>query len=181
MSDQVEIGESGAQTLADRRGGRSLDPLDLEIMAQLQEDGRRSFREISDRLGVAPGTVRSRVLQLIDDGVFRVIGVPDPWQMGFNFHATIGIKLDPGNAEQVADILASREEVGWVGLVSSGYDLIFEVTLPDSRSFGRYKEEVLASLPGCRQIDVYEIWSIRKFRYHLTPQLLGMAQERSAR
>ena len=146
-----------------------LDELDVRIMAELQEDGRRSFREISRKLGVAPGTVRMRVLQLIQDGVFSVIAVPDPWRMGYKFHATVGLKLRPGHSEQVADLLAEREEIGWVGLTSSSYDVIFEVTLPDSRAFGPYRERFLASLPGCLTVDAWEIWDVRKFHYRLLP------------
>jgi len=148
---------------------RILDELDLRMMAELQEDGRRSFRQISHDLDVAPGTVRMRVLQLIQDGVFRVIGVPDPWRMGYKFHATVGLKLKPGNAEKVADLLAEREEIGWVGLTSNTFDVMFEVALPDSRAFGEYREHFLASLPGCVAVDVFEIWGIRKFHYRLVP------------
>jgi Lrp/AsnC family transcriptional regulator, regulator for asnA, asnC and gidA len=144
-----------------------VDDLDRRIMIELQEDGRRPYREISQRLGVAPGTVRARVLQMIEDGVLQVIAVPDPYRLGFRFHATVGLRLRPGHSERVADALAEREEVGWVGLTSSGYDVLFEVTLPDSRAFGAYKEQVLAQLPGCVGMDVFEIWDVRKFHYRL--------------
>jgi Lrp/AsnC family transcriptional regulator for asnA, asnC and gidA len=159
-------------TLAARKEevmGRALDDLDLRIMAELQEDGRRPFREISQRLGVAPGTVRMRVLQLIEERVFSVIAVPDPWRMGYGFHATVGLKLQPGQSEAVADLLAEREEIGWVGLTSSIYDVMFEVALPDSRAFGQYREHFLAALPGCLAVDVFEIWGVRKVHYRLLP------------
>lgn len=146
-----------------------IDGLNRAIVAELQDDGRRSYREIAKRLGVAPGTVRARVVQLIREGVLQVIAVPDPWRMGYGFHATVGLKLQPGKAKQVGELLAQREEVGWIGFCSSGYDVMFEVALPDSRSFGAYKEEFLAALPGCQRIDVYEIWDVLKFRYRLTP------------
>ncbi|HXF36034.1 MAG TPA: winged helix-turn-helix transcriptional regulator, partial [Actinomycetota bacterium] len=53
------------------RVGPEVDDLDLRILAELQEDGRRSYREMSQRLGVSPGTVRSRLLQLIEEGVVQ--------------------------------------------------------------------------------------------------------------
>jgi Lrp/AsnC family transcriptional regulator for asnA, asnC and gidA len=146
-----------------------IDDLDRSIMVELQDDGRRSYREIAHRLGVAPGTVRARVLQLIREGIFQVIAVPDPWRMGYRFHATVGLKLQPGFARRVGELLAEREEVGWIGLCSSGYDVMFEIALPDSRSFGAYKEEFLPKLPGCQDIDVFEIWEVPKFHYRLTP------------
>jgi Lrp/AsnC family transcriptional regulator, regulator for asnA, asnC and gidA len=159
--------------LADEQRGAVVDDLDRRIMIELQEDGRRPYREISQRLGVAPGTVRSRVLQLVEEGVLRVIAVPDPYRLGYRFHATVGLRVDPGHSEAVADALAEREEVGWVGLTSSGFDVMFEVALPDSRAFGAYKEQVLARLPGCRAIEVYEIWGIRKFHYGIVEEGQG--------
>lgn len=146
-----------------------IDELDHRIMSELEKDGRRSYREISKQLGVAPGTVRTRVLALLEEGVFRVIGVPDPWHLGYTFHATVGLRLAPGHSEEVADLLSQRAEVAWIGLVSTGYDVMFELALPDSRSFGTYKEQVLAVLPGCRTVDVFPIWSVRKFHYGLLP------------
>ena len=146
-----------------------IDDLDARIMSELEEDGRRSYRDISKRLGVAPGTVRSRALQLIRDGIFRVIGVADPWRLGYTFHATIGLRLTPGHSEEVGDLLSQRAEVAWVGLTSTGYDVMFELALPDSRSFGSYKEQVLAVLPGCQSVDAFVIWDVRKFHYRLLP------------
>lgn len=146
-----------------------LEELDRRILAELQEDGRRPYRKMAHRLGVAPGTVRSRLLQLIEDGIVRVIAVPNPLRMGYHFHASIGLQLKPGHSEEVADLLASREEVGWVGLVASGYDVLFEIYLRDSRDFGAYKEQILARLPGCERIDVFEHWGVRKFSYRLAP------------
>ena len=156
----------------------ALDELDLRIMAELQEDGRRSYRDISERLGVAPGTVRSRVLQLIEDGIFSVIAVPDPWRMGYRFHATVALKCEPGTSEQVADLLAERGEVGWVGLMANGYDVMCEVTLPEARSFGLYKERVLANLPGVTGIDAFTIWDVRKFNYRLLPPAVSNGEHR---
>lgn len=146
-----------------------MDDLNVQIMRELQEDGRRSYREISERLGVAPGTIRSRVLQLLEEGIISVIGVPDAWRLGYRFHATIGLRCDPGTAEQIADQLAERQEVGWVGLVANGFDVLFEMTLAEARSFGMYKEDVLAKLPGVRSIECFPIWDVRKFHYRLLP------------
>jgi Lrp/AsnC family transcriptional regulator for asnA, asnC and gidA len=161
----------GAVNEEQRRGPADVrvDDLDIRILAELQEDGRRSYREMSQRLGVAPGTVRSRLLQLIEDGIVQVIAVPNPLRMGYMFHATVGLRLKPGHSEEVAQLLAAREEVGWVGLVASGYDLLFEIYLRDNWAFGTYKEDFLANLPGVEEIDVFQHWGVRKFHYRLSP------------
>lgn len=143
------------------------DDLDMKIMAELQEDGRRSYREIGTRLGVSPGTIRSRALQLMADGLIEVIAVPNPWRMGFKFFADVGLRLAPGSADAVADELARREEVSWVGLTVTGYEVMFEVVLPDARAFARYREDVLSQLPGFISADVYLLADVRKLHYRL--------------
>ncbi len=147
----------------------ALDQLDKRIIAELQEDGRRSYQEIAKRLGVAPGTARSRVNQLRERGVLDVIAVPNTWRMGLGFHAVVGLRLEPGHAEVAADYLAERPEISWIGLASNGYDVMFEVATTDSHAFGKYKEALLGALSACREADVFVLWDVRKLRYHVTP------------
>jgi Lrp/AsnC family transcriptional regulator for asnA, asnC and gidA len=147
---------------------RPLDELSWQIIGELQEDGRRSYREISQRVGVSAGTIRTRVLDLIGDGFLRVIAVPNSWRLGYKFHATVGLRLLPGNVDEVAELLSTRPEVGWIGLTMNRFDVLFEVTLEDGRAFGLYKKDFLAPLPGCVEIEVFEIWDVKKFRYELS-------------
>ena len=98
---------------------QQFDQLSLGILEQLQGDGRLSYREIGKRLGVAPGTVRARVAQLVEERGLEIVAVPNPWRMGLTFFAVVGLRLEPGHADQVADLLAAREDVTWVGLPST--------------------------------------------------------------
>lgn len=147
----------------------TIDSLDRQVLAILQEDGRATYQEISKRLGVAPATARTRVLQLLKDEVISVVAVPNPARMGYGFHANVGLCLDPGNTEAAAEMLTARGEVGWVGLTTSYYDVFFEIILKSSREFMIFKEQFLATLPGCRRIDVFEIWDTRKLHYQVIP------------
>lgn len=142
-----------------------LDTLSLQIIAELQRDGRASFREIGKRLRVSPATVRARYSQLRKDGIIEVIAIPNPWRMGLDFHATVGLRLKPGSAEGAVAVLAKKREVGWIGLILSGYDVMFEVAMSDSHAFGQYKEQLWAEIPGFVSADVYAMWDVRKFRY----------------
>jgi len=142
-----------------------LDDLDRRILSELQEDGRRSYREISQRLGVAAGTVRSRTLQLISEQVVEIIAVPNPWRMGYGFFAALGLRLNTSRVDEAADELAAREDVTWVGLTATGYDLMIEVALADAQEFGRFRGNVLARLPGFRSVDVFLLYDLRKL-YH---------------
>jgi len=142
-----------------------LDDLSYRIIVELQRDGRASFREIGKRLRVAPGTVRARYGQLRKEGIVEVIAVPNPWRMGMGFHATVGLRLEPGSLEGAVAVLAKQREVGWIGLLATGYDAMFEVAMSDSHAFGEYKEKLWAEIPGFISADVFAMWDVRKFRY----------------
>lgn len=143
----------------------TIDDLDRRILEELGDDGRLSFREIGKRMGVTAATVRARFLQLRREGLVEVVAVPNPWRMGFTFFAAVGLRLAADRSNEVSDLLAAHEEVTWVARVATGYDVMCEVALPDAQAFGRYKEEVLAKLPGIQSIDVFVLWEIRKFHY----------------
>ncbi|MEX0809905.1 MAG: AsnC family transcriptional regulator [Dongiaceae bacterium] len=161
-----------------------LDTLSRQIVAELQRDGRASFREIGKRLRVSPGTVRARYSQLHEAGIIQVIAIPNPWRMGLDFHATVGLRLQPGTVEGAVAVLEKKREVGWIGLLLTGYDVMFEVAMSDSHAFGKYKESLWAEIPGFISADVYAMWDVRKFRYEfrtLEPEKSTAAGKRSAR
>lgn len=168
MTNQRQIMDFTAQTVPD--SPPKLDDLSVRLIALLQEDGRASFREMGKRLGLSPGTVRARFNQLREAGIVEVIAIPNAWRMGLRFHATVGLRLEPGRTEEVADILAKRREIAWIGLLLTGYDLLIEIALRDAQEFGHYRETVLAKLPGFIGADVFVTWDIRKFRYSFTSE-----------
>jgi Lrp/AsnC family transcriptional regulator for asnA, asnC and gidA len=148
-----------------KENANGLDSVAERIIAELQRDGRASFREIGKRLGVSPGTVRARYNQLRKAGIVEVIAVPNPWRMGMDFHATVGLRVQPGSVEGAVAVLEKRREVGWIGLLLSGYDVMFEVAMSDSHAFGAFKESLWTEIPGFIAADVYTLWDVRKFRY----------------
>lgn len=155
-----------------------IDAVDLAILEQLQEDGRRSYREIGKHVGVAPATVRARVLQLMSDGVVEIVAVPNPWKLGVGFFVTIALSLDPDQTENVASILAEREETSWVGIAVTGCEVMCELALTDAQEFNIYRQQVLAKLPGYRDATIYLVSELRKMHYRLNgPSGLRRASE----
>lgn len=144
-----------------------LDELDFAILDELQQDGRRSFREIGKRVGVAPATVRTRVSQLMGAGVVEIVAVPNPWKLGLGFFVTLALHIDPDKVNTVADILADREETSYVGIAVTGCEVLCEIVLTKPGDLAEYREHVLARLPGYRDVDVYFMSDTRKIRYGL--------------
>src|ERR687898_1159998 len=91
-----------------------LDDLDKSIIQCLQLDGRRPYAQIGRELGVPEATVRQRAERLISRGVVQVVGVTDPLAMGFQQPAFIGLKVDAGRLEEIADAIAELDEVTYL-------------------------------------------------------------------
>ncbi len=139
------------RTMPQPRGRRPvLDDLDKAIIKCLQLDGRRPFAQIGRELKVPEATVRQRAERLISRGVVQVVGVTDPLAMGFQQPALIGLKVEPGRLEEVADRIAALEEVTYVVITAGRFDLFCEVVCEDNEHLLRVLTERLADIKGIR-------------------------------
>ena len=126
----------------------SLDDLDKAIIKCLQLDGRRPFAQIGRELKVPEATVRQRAERLISRGIVQVVGVTDPLAMGFQQPALIGLKVQAGKLEQIAERIAALEEVTYVVITAGRFDLFCEVVCEDNDHLLRVLTERLAEIDG---------------------------------
>jgi len=125
-----------------------LDDLDKAIIKCLQQDGRRPYAQIGRELTVPEATVRQRAERLISRGVVQVVGVTDPLAMGFQQPAFIGLKVDAGRLEEIADQIAGLEEVTYLVITAGRYDMICEVVCTDNEHLLRVLTEEFARIGG---------------------------------
>lgn len=130
-----------------------LDDLDKAIIKALQLDGRRPYAQIGRELKVPEATVRQRAERLISRGVVQVVGVTDPLAMGFQQPAFIGLKVEAARLDEIADRLASLDEVTYVVVTAGRYDLICEVVCEDNDHLLRVLTERLAAIEGIRSTE----------------------------
>src|SRR5215510_9141195 len=78
-------------------GMDSLDEIDLQILRILQEDGRISNAELSQRVGLAPPTVLRRVKLLEERGYIKgYTALVDPLALGLTVTAFIFVETQAG-------------------------------------------------------------------------------------
>ena len=131
----------------------ALDNLDKAIIKALQLDGRRPYAQIGRELHVPEATVRQRAERLIARGIVQVVGVTDPLAMGFLQPAFIGLKIDAGRMEEIAERLAELDEVTYVVVTAGRYDLICEVVCEDNDHLLRVLTEQIARIDGIRSTE----------------------------
>src|ERR1700729_2099518 len=113
-----------------RTPGPLLDDVSMQIIRELQRDGRRPYTSIAKTIGLSEAAVRQRVQRLLDAGVMQIVAVTDPLQVGFHRQAMIGIRVD-GDVRELAAKLAASNEIEYVVICSGAYDLLVELTARD--------------------------------------------------
>jgi Lrp/AsnC family transcriptional regulator for asnA, asnC and gidA len=131
-------------------GGRRpvLDDLDKAIIKCLQQDGRRPYAQIGRELKVPEATVRQRAERLISRGIVQIVGVTDPLAMGFQQPALIGLNVERGRIEKVAESIAELPEVTYLVITAGRFDMICEVVCEDNEHLLRVLTDRLAPIDG---------------------------------
>ncbi len=141
-----------------------LDEISKAIIAQLQQDGRRSYASIGKAVGLSEAAVRQRVQRLIEGGVMQIVAVTDPLQLGFARQAMVGIRVT-GALEPVADALSEISEVDYVVLTAGSYDLLAEVVCESDEHLLEIISHQIRGIPGVAGTETLVYLKLRKQTY----------------
>ncbi len=142
-----------------------LDWIDESIISQLQQDGRRSYRDIARNLDLSESLVRWRTLRLLRTGTVRILAVTDPFQLGYQVLATVVLGIEPAFRAEVTERLVEIPEVLYVASCVGRADLLIEVVCTDHEGLVHLLSETLGSLPGVHATETFIELKIHKFSY----------------
>ena len=113
-------------------GGAKIDKIGVEIVKLLQQ-GRRSFKDIGQALGLSEATIRSKVSKMIQEGLVDIKALVATKDMEVGHQtAYIGVRLKSPAIKTIAEALAELPGVISVAMVTGRYDLILTIMLtPD--------------------------------------------------
>jgi Lrp/AsnC family transcriptional regulator for asnA, asnC and gidA len=163
------------------RGVRSapagLEPLDRALIRELERDGRASFREIGERLGISERAVSARFTALTERDAVRVIAVGNPNALGFDGLAWLGITLeDDADLDEVADATAGVPALSYLVSVSGRFDLMGELVCRDRDHLLATLEHGVGRVAGIRSVET--IYYLRLL-YRTTCGAWGAARARA--
>ncbi|HEY73216.1 MAG: AsnC family transcriptional regulator [Chloroflexi bacterium] len=142
-----------------------IDETDQAIITRLQYDGRMPFSKIASELGISEGTVRRRVKQLTDDGVLQIVAVVEPQHLGWSAAGMIGVTVQAGQVDAVAQQLTQFPEVSYLFMASGEFDLFAEVFCSDGGHFVSFLNEKLQQVPGVERTQTFMILKMYKLSY----------------
>jgi Lrp/AsnC family transcriptional regulator for asnA, asnC and gidA len=142
----------------------AIDPHSKAIIEHLQKDGRRSYAEIGEAVGLSEDAVHKRVAQLIEADVLQIVAVTDPLQLGFARQAMIGVIVE-GPLKPVAEALAAIEEVDYVVITAGGFDILAEVVGENDAHLLELVTARIRPIPGVVSIHTFLYLELEKQTY----------------
>lgn len=134
-----------------------LDRTDRAIVALMQEDARRSNKELAAAVGIAASTCSERLRRLEDAGILRGYTADvDPAALGIGMRAILAIRLRRHNASEVdtfREHVLSMPEVVQVSHVTGGNDFLVQVVVRDAAHLRDLAVSGFTSLPEVAHIE----------------------------
>jgi len=148
-----------------------MDRVDLEIIEALQIDGRTPFTEIAKKLDISEGTVRNRVARLVESKVIQIVGLVDPYHLGYDAPALIGVSVQAAMLETAAAQITKFPEVSYLIMVSGEFDLIVEVMCRNREELANFLSQRLRTVPGILRTQTSMILRTFKMAYGAQPDI----------
>jgi len=121
-----------------------IDAIDGVILRELQRDGRLSFRDLGERVGLSANATAERVRHLMSAGVIRgVHALIDPAALGATLFAYVDIKTGASTGpDQLGKFLTEFPEVRRAVWTTGNYDFTLEVACKDQDNLVHLIEEL---------------------------------------
>lgn len=140
----------------------ALDTVERRIIAELQQDGRISTNALAQRVGVSEVTARRKLRRLRGDGIVHITCAVDPFDLGVESPALVGIKVERFRLEEVAQTLARHPSVRYVAAATGAFHLYIEVMAPHNQKLSEFLLDQLGSIPGIIDTETSLILRIYK-------------------
>lgn len=146
-------------------GEYAIDAEDRAIISALKEDPRMPFSRIADRLDVSRGMVRGRLESLLENDVLKIVAITNPFRLGYNTMALIGVNADVSRLQDVAERIAEFEETVYVVICAGPFDLLIEVFCRNKAHLLEFLTKSLHSVDGVEDSQTFMYLDIVKEVY----------------
>lgn len=128
----------------DDAGTLKIDDLDIDILRSLNENARKSFRDIAKELHISLTTVSNRVKALERNGVILgYIPVLDATKLGYDIMVVIGVKVIHGKIVETEQDLAKENGVFAVFDSTGEWDAILMARFHNRGELNTFVKKVL--------------------------------------
>ncbi len=138
---------------------RELDKIDRNILRILQEDGRISFTELGERVGLSTTPCTERVRRLEREGIIMGYHARlNPQQLKASLLVFVEISLDYKSGDTFEDFRRAVLKLPHVlecHLVSGDFDYLVKARINEMASYRKLLGDILLKLPHVRESKSY--------------------------
>ncbi len=143
-----------------------LSTMDKKILRQLQQEGRITYAELANRVGLSTSPCLERVKRMEREGVISgYTALLNPRYLNAGLVVFVQIRL----ARTAQDIFedfksaaAALEEVQECYLVSGNFDYLIKARVEDMDAYRKFLGETLLTLPGVLESTSYVVMELVK-------------------
>jgi Lrp/AsnC family transcriptional regulator for asnA, asnC and gidA len=145
-----------------------MDATDFSIINELK-DGRISFRTIANRLGLAEGTVRTRVRKLREEQVLEITSLVDPEALPEHSVVMIGVRVKDMDLVKKAEEFSKLRGVISVSVVTGRFDLMLSVMLTKDFGILEFYTEEVAEIDNVQSVETFVIYKSFNLKVPMVP------------
>jgi Lrp/AsnC family leucine-responsive transcriptional regulator len=150
-----------------------LDATDRRMLALLQEDGRITNQDLSEKIGLSPTPCLRRLKRLEESGVIRgYSAILDPKAYGLPFSVFVSIRLSQQTQEHIAEFekaVESWNEVAECYLMTGSQDYLLRVVTDGIEGYERFLKQKITRLKCIQSVESNFAMATIKKRVGLPP------------
>ncbi|MFS0674056.1 Lrp/AsnC family transcriptional regulator [Ornithinibacillus sp. 179-J 7C1 HS] len=130
------------------------DEIDKKLLSLLMEDGRLSYVELAEKVGLSRVAVKDRIQSLKDKGIIEKFSVViNSEKMGKKVSAFFEVDVEPRQLQTVAQNLADNPNVASIYQMTGPSTLHMHVLVEDFQNLETFINEELYSVEGITRVE----------------------------
>lgn len=142
-----------------RKSERKLDRIDLNILRILQQEGRISYVDLADKVGLSTTPCMERVKRLEQEHIIEGYqAIVNPAAIGLNLLVFVEISLhyqSPSAFDDFKKAVSALPNVMECHLISGQSDYLLKIRLSEMSEYRQLLGDLLINLPGIKESKSY--------------------------
>jgi len=130
-----------------------LDDIDRALINELERDARVSSDLLAKNLNISSTTIRRRTRRLIQEGIIKIVAIPDLKKLGFSVIVGIQMELDQKKIDYVAGELIKHPNVRMIWTVTGKYNLTSMAVFKSTEEFSEFMRNIVGELDGLKSVE----------------------------
>ena len=142
---------------------RGIDEMDNRIVNLLLEDGRISYSDIAERIGLSRTAVKTRIAALERSGIIKGYkAIIDPQAAPEMMTFVMNIETKAEHFEECKRILSEAKETVTIVETTGNCHLLLICLSPDVKTMRAFVNSVYKEIPGIQYVNAHSVLDIVK-------------------